>query len=79
MTTQGDTENGIQAAAQVSLLRDVPFRLENGAVLDEVEVAWQDYGTLNADKSNAILLCHALTGDQFLAGDNPISGRKGWW
>ncbi len=79
MTTQGDTENGIQAAAQVSLLRDVPFRLENGAVLDEVEVAWQDYGTLNADKSNAILLCHALTMDQYAANTHPVTGKAGWW
>jgi homoserine O-acetyltransferase len=79
VTTQGDTENGIQAAAQVSLLRDVPFRLENGAVLDEVEVAWQDYGTLNADKSNAILLCHALTMDQYAANTHPVTGKAGWW
>ncbi len=79
MTTQGDTKNGSQSAAQVSLLRDVPFRLENGAALDEVEIAWQDYGTLNADKSNVVLLCHALTMDQYAAGTHPVTGKAGWW
>ncbi|TDI58102.1 MAG: homoserine O-acetyltransferase [Alphaproteobacteria bacterium] len=79
VTTQGDTKNGSQSAAQVSLLRDVPFRLENGAALDEVEIAWQDYGTLNADKSNVVLLCHALTMDQYAAGTHPVTGKAGWW
>jgi homoserine O-acetyltransferase len=34
---------------------------------------------LNADKSNAVLLCHALTGDQYAAGTHPITGKPGWW
>jgi len=37
------------------------------------------YGALNAAKSNAVLLCHALTGDHFAAGPHPVSGRPGWW
>ena len=35
--------------------------------------------SLNAKKSNAILICHALTGDQFVTGKNPITNRNGWW
>jgi len=44
-----------------------------------VEIAYETYGELNADKSNAILICHALTGDQFVASPHPITGKPGWW
>ena len=37
------------------------------------------YGALSADKSNAVLICHALTGDQFVASDHPLTGKPGWW
>ena len=79
MNTPGDAETAAQIATQVTPLRDVPFRLQNGAVLNDIQVAWQDYGTLNADKSNVVLVCHALTGDQYAASHNPITGKPGWW
>lgn len=50
-----------------------------GKKLDHLEIAYETYGTLNADKSNVVLLCHGLTGDQFAASMNPISGKPGWW
>ena len=56
-----------------------PFNLDCGQALDGVAVAYRTYGTLNAAASNAILVCHALTGDQYLAGQHPITGRPGWW
>jgi len=58
---------------------DQPLRLDSGARLDGLEIAYRTYGKLNADRSNAVLVCHALTGDQHLASENPITGRPGWW
>ena len=55
------------------------LRLDCGAELGPFTVAYQTYGSLNADKSNAILICHALTGDQFVAEDHPLTGKQGWW
>ncbi len=56
-----------------------PFPLECGHVLDGVSVAFCTWGMLNEQRSNAILVCHALTGDQYASGRNPITGRAGWW
>jgi homoserine O-acetyltransferase len=58
---------------------DKPMRLASGQLLGPFTVAYQTYGTLNADKSNAILVCHALTGDQYVAEAHPVTGRPGWW
>ena len=56
-----------------------PFRLAGGAVLDELQIAYQTYGTLNEARSNAVLVCHALTLDQHVANPHPITGKPGWW
>ena len=54
--------------------------LENGKTLDEYELIIETYGELNADKSNAILICHALSGDHHAAGYHSADDRKpGWW
>jgi len=53
--------------------------LDGGTTLSPVELGYETYGTLNADSSNAILVCHALTGDQHVASTHPITGKPGWW
>ncbi len=63
----------------VVLAQDEALRLDCGIDFGPITVAYQCYGRLNEDKSNAILVCHALTGDQFVAETHPITGRPGWW
>ncbi len=53
--------------------------LDCGVALGELTVAYRTYGTLNAARSNAVLICHALTLDQYVAERHPITGRAGWW
>ena len=59
--------------------KDKPLRLDAGVDLAPWQIAYQTYGTLNEDKTNAILVCHALTGDQYVASTNPLTGKPGWW
>ena len=58
---------------------DEPLRLDAGVSLAPFQIAYQTYGTLNADRSNAVLICHALTGDQHVANVHPVTGKPGWW
>ncbi len=55
------------------------LHLDSGGRLTPLTLAYQTYGVLNAQKSNAVLICHALTGDQHVANANPITGKAGWW
>src|SRR3990170_11397 len=56
-----------------------PLKLDCDQLLAPFSVAYQTYGTLNSQKSNAILICHALTGDQHVANVHPVTGKPGWW
>ena len=58
---------------------DQPLVLDSGAQLAGLELAYQTYGALNTDGSNAVLICHALTLDQHPAGVHPNTGKPGWW
>ena len=55
------------------------MNLEGGQTLNSANIAYSTWGKLNNNKSNAILVCHALTGDQYVSGKNPITNRDGWW
>jgi len=69
---------GIVSAQRATF--DTPLIFRSGAVLPRYELVYETYGTLNADKSNAILVCHALSGHHHVAGvyaDAP--GNVGWW
>jgi homoserine O-acetyltransferase len=56
-----------------------PLVLDSGARLGPYTIAYQTYGRLNAERTNAILVCHALTGDQYVADPHPVTGKPGWW
>src|SRR3954465_1349088 len=58
---------------------DKPLRLDAGVDLAPFQIAYQTYGKLNAQRSNAVLVCHALTGDQHLANVHPLPRKPGWW
>ncbi|MEM7666037.1 MAG: homoserine O-acetyltransferase [Pseudomonadota bacterium] len=64
-------------ALRYDLVDDLP--LDCGQALGGAQIAYETYGDLNADKSNAVLICHALTGDQYVASAHPITGKPGWW
>ena len=68
------------AVDQAMVIADeAPLLLSSGASLGPIDVAYRTWGTLNAERSNAILVCHALTGDQHVLGPHPLTGRGGWW
>ena len=56
-----------------------PLGLDCGLDFGPFTIAYQTYGVLNAERSNAVLVCHALTGDQYAADPHPITGKPGWW
>jgi homoserine O-acetyltransferase len=58
---------------------EAPLKLDAGVALSPFQVAYQTYGTLNAARSNAVLVCHALTGDQHVFNRHPVTGKAGWW
>ena len=66
-------------ATTATLFTQSPLCLDGGAQLSPVTVGYETYGTLNKDATNAILICHALTGDQFVASNHPVTGKPGWW
>jgi homoserine O-acetyltransferase len=72
----------IQAAGGVRTLSfdaSAPLQLSNGEKLTPLTIAFETYGALNLERTNAVLVCHGLTHDQFVASPNPVTGRPAWW
>jgi len=77
---QEHSENSVGAVTPQTLHFDAALAFRSGAVLDDYDLVYETYGTLNADKSNAVLVCHALNASHHVAGwyaDEP--GNVGWW
>ncbi len=70
-----DARFGLDRTVQLT----VPLALDSGAELSPLHIAYESYGELNAEASNAVLICHALTGDQYVASTHPVTGKDGWW
>ena len=80
MDQKSSTETEENSFAQVVALgQDIPLRLDSGEEINSFDVAYKSWGKLNEDKSNVVLVCHALTGDHYVRGVNPITGKRGWW
>ena len=62
-----------------TLIVKKPLRLDCGKTINNYPIAYETYGALNEKKDNAILVFHALTGDQFVTGKNPVTKKDGWW
>ena len=77
MKTKFTTDTKLES--EIAYFQNINLKLESGDIINSFKLAFKTYGKLNADKTNAILVCHALTGDQYVAGNNPITGREGWW
>jgi homoserine O-acetyltransferase len=63
----------------VSFGPERPLVLDSGRELSPLTIAYMTYGTLNAERSNAVMAAHALSGDQFVSGTHPVTGKPGWW
>ena len=59
-----------------SLLVEKPLKLDCGKIINNFPLAYETYGELNKNKDNAILIFHALTGDQFVTGINPVTNKE---
>ena len=74
-----EPDTGRLPGFRVQLATTAPFQLDSAPSLGPITVAYQTYGELNPARTNAILVCHALTGDQFAAEAHPVTGKDGWW
>ena len=78
-TTMGATMTGAGETMHTGMTFEDGLELDCGTRLARVTIAYRTYGALNADRTNAILVCHALTGDQYVAEPSPVTGKPGWW
>jgi len=83
-TAQSITDNSVRLAQITNPQSHIvhfneKLPLDCGSGLEQFSIAYQTYGKLNAAKTNLVLVCHALTGDQHVANLHPVTGKPGWW
>src|SRR5215831_6220142 len=83
-TAQSITDNSVRLAQITNPQSHIvhfneKLPLDCGSGLEQFSIAYQTYGELNAAKTNLVLICHALTGDQHVANLHPVTGKPGWW
>jgi homoserine O-acetyltransferase len=79
LSTFGPDYREVMVGKIATLAVDKPLKLDSGAEISSFPIAYQAYGRLNADKSNVVLACHGLTGDQYAVSTHPVTGKPGWW
>jgi len=80
MNTPARTLSGADGLRRLSIASPArPLRLDSGRALEQVEIAYETWGELSPKKDNVVVVCHALTMDQFAASPNPVTGRPAWW
>jgi homoserine O-acetyltransferase len=75
----GASYKEVEIGEIITIAEEKPLVLECGAAVSNIPVAYQAYGKLNAAKNNVVLVCRALTGDQYVCGKHPVTGKDGWW
>ncbi len=78
-STFGPSYRKVEVGDIITLCKNSHIKLQSGSTITNFPVAFKTFGKLNEAKSNAILICHALTGDQYLLGEHPVTGKPGWW
>ena len=74
-----DISKNLQLDCSIAYFSNITCILDSDFELNEFKIAFKTFGKLNDKKNNAILVCHALTGDQYVSGINPITKKDGWW
>jgi homoserine O-acetyltransferase len=79
MSVPGRREADAPHSLALTFGPEQPLMMDAGVALSPLTIAYQTYGRLNPARSNAVLVCHALTGDQHVANLHPVTGKPGWW
>ena len=74
-----DISKNLELDCLIVKFTNASCKLDSNFELNEFKIAYKTFGKLNENKSNAVLICHALTGDQYVSGINPITKKDGWW
>lgn len=77
--TFGPSYREVAVGRILHVARETSLRLDCGMEIADFPLAYQTYGTLNETASNAVLVCHGLTADQYVASPHPVTGKEGWW